>query len=1088
MSSISHYIISSSQAPLLTDGLRHLTRLELFESAQRILKSTLSDDQSGRKSRRKTTICVFLFTTNTIRILECLSACWLSHLSSSSSLMIPLLVSWDFIVNKNVNALRKLIGDATDQLKEYLQHQEEDSEIAIKFLSFDDASLEFAASVLLKEQGELLIRVDDDKDIFIPQTTQDRQNEEDVCDEDEIALILHTSGTTSTPLPILLSHKNILSNLQMTGNVSSSPLFFDDDQENDVDRESARCYSSSPSSSYSLMVLPMFHGFPILSHFLPILCSLISSTSSSSTNQKEPKLMTTTIIKILPSGAQNKSASALAIHREITESRIINVTICCVPSQFEQVVEELLVSRQNNVFSSSRSSAVRFIVGGAKLSSSQIELWTILQNATENNNIRFQLVSLLGMTELSGTVLFRNASNSLSMHFPVSVMKFISLNNDDVNDNVKELVISLDAPFLSPTVKLRMRKHVDEKLQIFHTRDLFRSCGAVGDTGADGNHEIVEHCGRLDDCFRLSNGKTINPILVETIFFSTLIKQVENDISDGIEVFVCSDGVECESNKGQTVSHYLVNIFSSKQIEITQIIQERIQSELNNVAPHYLIRDWSLQVRWYSHNNTIFVKTPKGSVNRRMTMENLMKLKNENSTRQNQQNQTNNNDDNAHDQNTNADPLLDFLMNDEDLQSSLSNLQLLRDDSIAIALFVSTLKSKLQLLALNITHALPTLVEFIVYFQNQADDDNILCKNRYVRTTRFADFIRSTASRNEKKKTISSDNIQRQQPSSSISLTDEQAMNFITKTLNIDNFDSLECDLQLFELLAQRFVQKIPFQSLTTIFSNKNHKNNNENSTFPTWSSVIESCLTKKEGGLCFVMNPFFGLLLQWVVNNDKKNKQNNNPFRIYFGRGTIHQVLDCHVTTFIEDVRSNRLYLLDVGCGYLQPVCVELKRRNDEDNSMTSHRKYNSLTITSTFDSDRNVWSIYHSSTTTKPELFMTTTAKEVPVFDDDGVSSNSSSSALQSAYMNYSKLRMSIAKRCNSSVDGVFMMLYLKAEGFDAETKEFSNCSVLEEKQIARSDCDDEAVIVCESRKVSSDELKLLIQKYFFPEFVFS
>lgn len=122
-----------------------------------------------------------------------------------------------------------------------------------------------------------------------------------------------------------------------------------------------------------------------------------------------------------------------------------------------------------------------------------------------------------------------------------------------------------------------------------------------------------------------------------------------------------------------------------------------------------------------------------------------------------------------------------------------------------------------------------------------------------------------------------------------------------------------------------------------------------------------------------------------------------------------------------------------------------------------------------------------------------MTTTAREVPVFDDhndDGASSLcSSSSALQSAYMNYSKLRMSIAKSCNSDDDGgAFLMIYLKADGFDPETKEFNNCSVLEEKQITRSDCNQEAVIVCESRKVTSDEIKSLIQKYFFKEFVFS
>ena len=113
---------------------------------------------------------------------------------------------------------------------------------------------------------------------------------------------------------------------------------------------------------------------------------------------------------------------------------------------------------------------------------------------------------------------------------------------------------------------------------------------------------------------------------------------------------------------------------------------------------------------------------------------------------------------------------------------------------------------------------------------------------------------------------------------------------------------------------------------------------------------------------------------------------------------------------------------------------------------------------------------------------LFMTTSAKEVPVFSS---SSCHQQQQQRNAYINYSKLRMSKAIKEEDN----FLMIYLKADGFDLKTREFVNCSMLKERKGKDDDNENNTnrtvVIVDKQNGISSDQLKSLIRKYFFDDF---
>ena len=76
---------------------------------------------SLRESTSSIHLIVFLFTSNSIKVLETLCACWLTDTTDENLLFVPFLVSWDFILTKNIQGLGTLIQNAIQQLEQVYQ-------------------------------------------------------------------------------------------------------------------------------------------------------------------------------------------------------------------------------------------------------------------------------------------------------------------------------------------------------------------------------------------------------------------------------------------------------------------------------------------------------------------------------------------------------------------------------------------------------------------------------------------------------------------------------------------------------------------------------------------------------------------------------------------------------------------------------------------------------------------------------------------------------------------------------------------------------------------------------------------------------
>ncbi|BBH22588.1 long-chain-fatty-acid--CoA ligase [Paenibacillus baekrokdamisoli] len=102
------------------------------------------------------------------------------------------------------------------------------------------------------EQATRIVIVDSDEIILINDKKMLQYNNDDLKYDDEsdqIAIMLHTSGTTSNPKRVMLSHRNLISNIN--SNIESLQLNSDD---------------------ISLVQLPMFFGYCNTAQFLTHLC------------------------------------------------------------------------------------------------------------------------------------------------------------------------------------------------------------------------------------------------------------------------------------------------------------------------------------------------------------------------------------------------------------------------------------------------------------------------------------------------------------------------------------------------------------------------------------------------------------------------------------------------------------------------------------------------------------------------------------------------------------------------------------------------------------------------------------------------
>lgn len=97
---------------------------------------------------------------------------------------------------------------------------------------------EFAIEVYMLDEKKL-VHVGGNKKVLVTEETRKQ-----ICEED-VAIMLHTSGTTSNPKKVMLSHKNLITNIE--SNIKSLGLNEDDK---------------------TLIVLPMFFGYCNSSQFL----------------------------------------------------------------------------------------------------------------------------------------------------------------------------------------------------------------------------------------------------------------------------------------------------------------------------------------------------------------------------------------------------------------------------------------------------------------------------------------------------------------------------------------------------------------------------------------------------------------------------------------------------------------------------------------------------------------------------------------------------------------------------------------------------------------------------------------------------
>ena len=278
-------------------------------------------------------------------------------------------------------------------------------------------------------------------------------SENNSFDSNEIALILFTSGSSNNPKGVVLTHHNIITNLNQINN---------------------RIFYSDKDSTYSL--LPWYHCYGLIVELLSMIkvggYIHLPETNQFVENFKRISYYNPTILPIVPK---------ILYTLEKNSSRFV-----FLPSML----------KRKYLFGTN----IRFItIGGAKCNSHSLDFF--------NTHFNIPICQGYGLTEMSPMVSLLSINEKSN-----SVGKL--LNNIDLSFDKQSGEILLKGPNL-------MNGYLNKVLSST-SLEIDSSCFQngwykTGDFGYLDNDSYLWIDGRLNDIYKLSNGKFVNPIFIETI-------------------------------------------------------------------------------------------------------------------------------------------------------------------------------------------------------------------------------------------------------------------------------------------------------------------------------------------------------------------------------------------------------------------------------------------------------------------------------------------------------------------------------------------------------------------------------------------
>jgi len=333
---------------------------------------------------------------------------------------------------------------STRTVPEHLQYFMSETECRCLFAGPDQEKLASSGGCQVVLLDSLLASATEAKTLDSTQRNNVAANNSD----SECAIIMHTSGTTSRPRLVNLTHGNILRNLQA------------------VEHSIGAHWNVNDSS---LLFLPLFHGYTLLSQFLRNLYIGATTTLLQPADAPSPEVLLAAI----------KGASP--------------TFICCVPWMLkllhDRILDELKLGESSSLHILQQ---LKFIVtAGAPLEQTTGAFFT-------SNDIR--LVAVFGLTEAAGFILHSSFTNDrFDLYRPIedSAITFQTL---DPASEEYELVLR-ESPLLAPSSKHQQQTAADGS---YHTCDLF-----LPEAGA------WAYLGRSDLIYNGPQGEKVNPVLFE---------------------------------------------------------------------------------------------------------------------------------------------------------------------------------------------------------------------------------------------------------------------------------------------------------------------------------------------------------------------------------------------------------------------------------------------------------------------------------------------------------------------------------------------------------------------------------------------
>ena len=289
-----------------------------------------------------------------------------------------------------------------------------------------------------------------------------------IPNENDNNIILYTSGTTGNPKGVLLSHKNLCSNLNSLNNLNPNDFITKDDK---------------------------FISFIPWSHIYGLNCELYY-----------------TMLK----------GSSIFINNDINKL-IDNIKkenptiICSVPRLLQGIYEKvnnnkfnkiilnkyLLPYTKNIIKEKIFGKKIRFLtIGGASISTDLLKFY---------DNLGIKIYQGYGLSETSPMI----SVNGLNCNKLGSVGKVLDCNSIIINDN-NEILVKGDNVFKE------YYKNEEETNKVFNN-EYFNT----GDTGYIDNDNYLFITGRTKELYKLDNGKYISPSYIENILLTnSKIKQI----------------------------------------------------------------------------------------------------------------------------------------------------------------------------------------------------------------------------------------------------------------------------------------------------------------------------------------------------------------------------------------------------------------------------------------------------------------------------------------------------------------------------------------------------------------------------------